>query len=82
MADLRVHEVHTRQVLDCMGVTTIVYTCYYAFARRLYRLRRSFSGSSLRNEARLLALAWVDRGLSLKVLVAISENVFGLTLTW
>lgn len=69
-------------VLGREGVSTIWWTYYYDFARKLARqVNRICSHGVLLIEARMQLEVWVARGLVRAVLVAIGREVFDLDLT-
>jgi len=79
MAQMRITEEATRQVLDLAGVPTLSYPFYYAFVRQVYKLsRREIEGKALCHEVALLIGLWTGRGLSQRVLEIIRDQVFNI----
>jgi len=73
-------ETMVRQVLCAHGVPTVMFVPYFAFARRLDRLARVFSGPTLFAAAASLVGRWQAQGLELSVLDHVCRDVFSLSL--
>jgi len=74
-ARIRVVDAHTRGVLEPRGVLPWQFVYYYAFARRLAGICRTYTGVTRDVEAASLIDTWVHRGLDPETLEAVSQMV-------
>jgi len=70
-----------KNLLYPLGVLPCNVLNYLTFSRQIDRLKRRFMGKSLANRARQVAETWVMRGLEMRLLRAILQGVFNVTLT-
>ncbi len=69
-----------KALLSSKGVLYLQFFHYLSFARHIDKLMRQYSGQPLRIEALTAIGRWVTMGLDQKVLGAICEQVFNITL--
>jgi hypothetical protein len=68
----------TKTILDEEGIDTGEYPAYLNFSRRIYTLKRSFSGESLINAVNVLLQEFVGRGFNQAILERIRDEVWTL----
>jgi len=72
LTELTALEGDVRTVLERRGITTIQYPIYYAYGRRLWKLKTKFTGPVLAREARILYEEFKFKGLVAAVLEEIA----------
>ena len=77
VADLYAMEIKTKEVLNSMGVQTILYIPYLNYSRQLFKLSRQqkISGESMQLAAQVLLDKWKSRGCDPAVLAEIRSQV-------
>jgi hypothetical protein len=78
LGDIAGMEETTRVILGVYGIQTIQYPAYLNFARRIWKLKRNFSGATLEIEADNVRSIWVARQLDGEVLDKLLTDVFNL----
>jgi len=73
LTELTALEGDVRTVLERRGVTTIQYPIYYAYGRRLWKLKTKFTGAIVAREARILYEEFKFKGLVPAVLEEIAS---------
>lgn len=66
----------TREVLDSIGLPTIAYPYYRAFALQVDKLLRRYGSEAIDMEVGIVCQMWVARGLSQSTLETILREVF------
>jgi len=68
-------ETIAKSIAEAKGVATIKVPFYLSYARQLYRMKRRFSGETLKSETQYCYDKWKGRGLLSDVLVDIAEQM-------